>query len=48
MATLDQLHKNLIFLEEVLPVETIFNGTLALVGHDQETIGFAWWARNAH
>jgi hypothetical protein len=28
-------------------VETLFNGTLALVGRDQETTGFAWWAENA-
>uniref|UniRef100_A0A3Q7I000 Uncharacterized protein n=1 Tax=Solanum lycopersicum TaxID=4081 RepID=A0A3Q7I000_SOLLC len=28
-------------------VETLFNGTLALAGRDQETTGFAWWARNA-
>jgi photosystem II CP43 chlorophyll apoprotein len=27
-------------------VETLFNGTIALVGRDQETIGFAWWASN--
>ncbi|KAG6540715.1 hypothetical protein Mapa_017851 [Marchantia paleacea] len=29
------------------PVETLFNGTLALGGRDQETTGFAWWAGNA-
>nr|WID86762.1 photosystem II CP43 chlorophyll apoprotein [Passiflora tripartita var. mollissima] len=29
------------------PVETLFNGTLALTGRDQETTGFAWWAGNA-
>ncbi|KAG9438608.1 hypothetical protein H6P81_021450 [Aristolochia fimbriata] len=29
------------------PVETLFNGTLALAGRDQETTGFAWWAGNA-
>lgn len=34
MAAQDQPYENLIFLEEVLPVETIFNGTLALTGHD--------------
>jgi photosystem II CP43 chlorophyll apoprotein len=28
-------------------VETLFNGTIALVGRDQETTGFAWWAGNA-
>jgi len=28
-------------------VETLFNGTLALIGRDQETTGFAWWAGNA-
>jgi hypothetical protein len=28
-------------------VETLFNGTLALAGRDQETTGFAWWAGNA-
>jgi photosystem II CP43 chlorophyll apoprotein len=28
-------------------VETLFNGTIALAGRDQETIGFAWWAGNA-
>jgi photosystem II CP43 chlorophyll apoprotein len=28
-------------------VETLFNGTIALAGHDQETTGFAWWAGNA-
>nr|YP_009589669.1 photosystem II CP43 chlorophyll apoprotein [Selaginella remotifolia]QBL76252.1 photosystem II CP43 chlorophyll apoprotein [Selaginella remotifolia] len=29
------------------PAETLFNGTLALGGRDQETTGFAWWAGNA-
>ncbi|CBI40497.3 unnamed protein product, partial [Vitis vinifera] len=24
------------------PVEMLFNGTLALADHDQETTGFAW------
>lgn len=24
----------------------LFNGTLALVGRDQETIGFTWWDEN--
>jgi len=28
-------------------VETLFNGTLALAGRDQESTGFAWWAGNA-
>jgi photosystem II CP43 chlorophyll apoprotein len=28
-------------------VETLFNGTIALAGRDQETTGFAWWAGNA-
>ena len=28
-------------------METLFNGTLALSGRDQETTGFAWWAGNA-
>jgi photosystem II CP43 chlorophyll apoprotein len=28
-------------------METLFNGTIALAGRDQETIGFAWWAGNA-
>ncbi|KAF1879746.1 hypothetical protein Lal_00039761 [Lupinus albus] len=28
-------------------VETLFNGTLALTGRDQETISFAWWVGNA-
>lgn len=28
-------------------METLFNGTLALTGRDQETTGFAWWAGNA-
>jgi photosystem II CP43 chlorophyll apoprotein len=28
-------------------VETLFNGTIALAGRDQETTGFAWWASNA-
>ena len=27
-------------------METLFNGTLALAGRDQETTGFAWWAGN--
>ena len=28
-------------------METLFNGTLALAGRDQETTAFAWWAGNA-
>jgi len=28
-------------------METLFNGTFVLAGHDQETTGFAWWAGNA-
>ena len=28
-------------------METLFNGTIALAGCDQETTGFAWWAGNA-
>ncbi|KAJ0514057.1 putative photosystem II [Helianthus annuus] len=43
MAAQDQPHENLIFPEEVLLVETLFNGTLALAGCDQETMDFAWW-----
>ncbi|KAI5639243.1 hypothetical protein M9H77_00568 [Catharanthus roseus] len=49
MAAQDQPHENLLFPEEVLPRGNalFFNGTLALAGRDQETTGFAWWARNA-
>ncbi|KAL8114710.1 hypothetical protein AgCh_021541 [Apium graveolens] len=47
MAAQDQPYENLIFPEEVLPCETLFNGTLALSGRDQETNGFDWWAGNA-
>ncbi|KAM0931990.1 putative photosystem antenna protein [Dioscorea sansibarensis] len=48
MAAQDQPHENLIFPEGgFYPVETLFNGTLALAGRDQETTGFAWWAGNA-
>jgi len=36
-----------ISLRRFYPVETLFNGTLALAGRDQETTGFAWWAGNA-
>nr|AKP49366.1 photosystem II 44 kDa apoprotein [Campynema lineare] len=39
--------KTLYSLRRFYPVETLFNGTLALVGRDQETTGFAWWAGNA-
>ena len=28
-------------------METLFNGTLALAGRDQENTGFTWWAGNA-
>lgn len=28
-------------------METLFNGTFVLVGCDEETTYFAWWARNA-
>ena len=28
-------------------METLFNGTLALAGRDQETTGFAWCSGNA-
>jgi photosystem II CP43 chlorophyll apoprotein len=28
-------------------VETLFSGTIALAGRDQETTGFAWWDGNA-
>ncbi|KAH0859099.1 hypothetical protein HID58_087360, partial [Brassica napus] len=34
-------------MDEFYHVETLFNGTLALAGRDQETTGFAWWAGNA-
>ncbi|KAI5653898.1 hypothetical protein M9H77_31085 [Catharanthus roseus] len=49
MAAQYQPHENLLFPEEVLPRRNalFFNGTLALAGRDQETTGFAWWARNA-
>ncbi|KAL5558149.1 hypothetical protein UlMin_034360 [Ulmus minor] len=49
MVAQDQPHENLIFPEEVLPWETLFNGTLALAGRDQETTAHArlivLWAR---
>ncbi|KAJ8419225.1 hypothetical protein Cgig2_032379 (chloroplast) [Carnegiea gigantea] len=41
------LMKTLYSLRRFYPVETLFNGTLALTGRDQETTGFAWWAGNA-
>ncbi|KAG5609320.1 hypothetical protein H5410_020601 [Solanum commersonii] len=47
MAAQDQLHENLYSLRRFYHVETLFNGTLALAGRDQETIGFAWWVGNA-
>ena len=28
-------------------METLFNGTLALTGRDQETTDFTWWGGNA-
>ncbi|KAI5434972.1 hypothetical protein KIW84_021702 [Lathyrus oleraceus] len=39
--------KTLYSLRRFYHVETLFNGTLALTGCDQETTGFAWWAGNA-
>ncbi|KAH7511107.1 hypothetical protein FEM48_ZijujUnG0047900 [Ziziphus jujuba var. spinosa] len=39
--------KTLYSLRRFHPVETLFNGTLALASRDQETTGFAWWAENA-
>ncbi|KAA3456899.1 photosystem II protein Z [Gossypium australe] len=39
--------KTLYSLRRFYPVETLFNGTLALAGRDQETTGFAWWGGNA-
>ncbi|KAH9780836.1 photosystem II CP43 reaction center protein [Citrus sinensis] len=39
--------KTLYSLRRFYPVETLFNGTLAVAGRDQETTGFAWWAGNA-
>ncbi|WZZ43695.1 LOW QUALITY PROTEIN: hypothetical protein YC2023_039954 [Brassica napus] len=41
------LMKTLYSLRRFYHVETLFNGTLALAGRDQETTGFAWWAGNA-
>ncbi|KAJ4731436.1 Photosystem II D2 protein [Rhynchospora pubera] len=37
MAAQDQPHENLIFLRRFYHVETLFNGTLALAGRDQES-----------
>lgn len=37
------LFAHLVFPEEVLLRETLFNGTLSLVDCDQETINFAGW-----
>ncbi|MBA0756299.1 hypothetical protein Gogos_022206, partial [Gossypium gossypioides] len=39
--------KTLYSLKKFYPVETLFNGTLALADRDQETTDFAWWAGNA-
>ncbi|KAK9204838.1 hypothetical protein WN943_015102 [Citrus x changshan-huyou] len=39
--------KTLYSLRRFYPVETLFNGTPAVAGHDQETTGFAWWVENA-
>ncbi|TMW90245.1 hypothetical protein EJD97_016013 [Solanum chilense] len=39
--------KTLYSLRRFYHMETLFNGTLALAGRDQETTGFAWWAKNA-
>ncbi|KAJ4731837.1 Photosystem II CP43 reaction center protein [Rhynchospora pubera] len=39
--------KTLYTLRRFYHVETLFNGTLALAGRDQESTGFAWWAGNA-
>ncbi|KAL2223797.1 UNVERIFIED_CONTAM: Photosystem II CP43 reaction center protein [Sesamum indicum] len=41
------LMKTLYSLRRFYHVETLFNGTLAVAGRDQETTGFAWWAGNA-
>ena len=46
MAAQNQPHENN-SLRRCQAVETLFNGTLALAGRDQETTGFAWWAGNA-
>ena len=39
--------KTLYSLRRFYYVEMLFKGTLALTGHNQETIGFAWWVGNA-
>ncbi|CAN4101499.1 unnamed protein product [Withania somnifera] len=39
--------KTLYSLRRFYHVETLFNETLSLADHDQETISFAWWAGNA-
>ncbi|KAJ8443348.1 hypothetical protein Cgig2_015829 [Carnegiea gigantea] len=41
------LMKTLYSLRRFYLVDMLFNGTLALIGRDQETAGFAWWAGNA-
>ncbi|RXH83806.1 hypothetical protein DVH24_009241 [Malus domestica] len=41
------LMKTLYSLRRFYPVETLFNGTLALAGHDQETTSFSWWGGKA-
>eukprot|EP01018_Ginkgo_biloba_P006818 Gb_38732 [translate_table: standard] len=41
------LMKTLYSLRSFYPVETLFNGTLALAGRDQETTSLAWRAENA-
>ncbi|KAM3327006.1 hypothetical protein P3S67_002132 [Capsicum chacoense] len=46
MAAQDQPHENLYSLRRFYHVETLFNGTLALAGRDQETTGFSWSAGN--
>ncbi|KAH7527786.1 hypothetical protein FEM48_Zijuj05G0002200 [Ziziphus jujuba var. spinosa] len=46
MVAQDQPHENL-SVRMFYPMETFFNGTLALASRDQETNVFAWWARNA-
>uniref|UniRef100_K4CC19 Uncharacterized protein n=1 Tax=Solanum lycopersicum TaxID=4081 RepID=K4CC19_SOLLC len=39
--------KTLYSLRRFYHVERLFNGILALAGRDQESTGFAWWAKNA-
>ncbi|KAK2652950.1 hypothetical protein Ddye_012806 [Dipteronia dyeriana] len=41
------LMKALYSLRRFYLVETLFNGTLAVAGRDQETTGFTWWPGNA-